>query len=183
MQAQGLVDVEHGRVWDDSQPVAHPLDGDRSDLLSLRLGVAIEPRFGGWKQDLERIKTLDVRSHRNHSDHTATQSFSRRVGRVVTDDHGWPALVGLGAAGRIEIDRMNVAAPHHDPTPSPVVDSQTSASPSAAHSSHAASYVPPNSAVRSSRTARWSAADRDWSPCSLAQASRNWTSSPGRLTL
>ncbi len=61
MQAQGLVDVEHDRVRDDSQPITQPLHGDRSDLLSLCLGVAIEPRLGGWKQDLERIDAFDVR--------------------------------------------------------------------------------------------------------------------------
>ena len=47
MQAEGLIDVEHHRVWDDAQPVTHPLDGDRTDLFSLRLGVAVEPRLGG----------------------------------------------------------------------------------------------------------------------------------------
>jgi hypothetical protein len=49
MQAQGLLDVEHDRVRDDAQPIAHPLHGDRSDLLGLRLGVAIEARRRGWK--------------------------------------------------------------------------------------------------------------------------------------
>jgi hypothetical protein len=41
MQAQGLIDVEHDRVWDDAQPVTHPLDRGRPDLFSLRLGVAV----------------------------------------------------------------------------------------------------------------------------------------------
>jgi hypothetical protein len=43
MQAQRLVDVEHDHVRDDSEPVTYPVDGNRSDLLGLRLGVAIEP--------------------------------------------------------------------------------------------------------------------------------------------
>src|SRR6266508_4309448 len=124
MQAQGLIDIEHDRVWDDAQPATHPLDGDRADLFSLRLGVAVEPRLGGWKQDLERIDALDVRCHGNHRNDAATQSPSRRVGRVVADDDGWPALVSLGATRGIEIDGMDVAAPHYDPSPSPVVDSQ-----------------------------------------------------------
>ncbi len=51
MQAQGIVDVEHDRVTDDAQPVTHPLHGDRTDLFSLCLGVAIEPRLRGWKQN------------------------------------------------------------------------------------------------------------------------------------
>jgi hypothetical protein len=58
MKPQGLIDVEHDRVRDDAQPVTHPLDGDRANLFSLRLGVAIEPRGGGWKQDLERVVLL-----------------------------------------------------------------------------------------------------------------------------
>jgi hypothetical protein len=53
MQAKGLVDVEQDRVGDDAQPNIQPLDRDRPDLLSLRLGVAIEARHGGRKQDLE----------------------------------------------------------------------------------------------------------------------------------
>lgn len=60
MQAQRFIDVEHDRVWDDTQPVTHPLDGDRANLFSLRLGVAVEPRLGGSKQDLERVDALDV---------------------------------------------------------------------------------------------------------------------------
>jgi hypothetical protein len=48
MQAQRLVDVEHDPVGDDSEPVTHPVDGNRSDLLGLRLGVAIEPCLRGW---------------------------------------------------------------------------------------------------------------------------------------
>lgn len=87
MQAQGLIDVEHDRVRDDSQPVTHPLHGDRSDLLSLRLGVAIEPRLRGWKQDLERVHAFDVRCHGNHRDDAATQAPRCRVGRVVADDY------------------------------------------------------------------------------------------------
>jgi hypothetical protein len=43
MQTEGLVDVEHDPVGDDSKPVTHPVDGNRSELLGLRLGVAIEP--------------------------------------------------------------------------------------------------------------------------------------------
>ena len=43
MQAERVVEIEHDAVRDDSQPVAHPLHGDRADLLGLRLGVAIEP--------------------------------------------------------------------------------------------------------------------------------------------
>ena len=68
MQAQGLVDVEHDRVRDDSQPVTDPLHGDRSDLLSLCLGVAIEPGRRAWKQNLERVNTIDVRCDGNHRD-------------------------------------------------------------------------------------------------------------------
>ncbi len=66
MQTQRLVDVEHDRIGDDAQPFTHPLNGDRPDLLSLSLGVAIEPRLDGWKQDLEWIDALDVRRHGNH---------------------------------------------------------------------------------------------------------------------
>jgi len=40
VQAQGFVDVQHDRVWDDAKPVTDPLDGDRSDLL----GCALESR-------------------------------------------------------------------------------------------------------------------------------------------
>ena len=98
MQSQGLVDVEHDRVRDDAQPVTHPLDGDRTDLFSLCLGVAVEARPSGWKQDLEQIDALDVRCHGNHRDDAATQSSRCRVGRVVADDDRRPALVGLGVA-------------------------------------------------------------------------------------
>jgi hypothetical protein len=60
--------LERDRVWHDAQAVTHPLHGDRSDLLSLRLGVPIEPSLGGRKQDLERIDVLDVRCHGHHRD-------------------------------------------------------------------------------------------------------------------
>lgn len=45
MQSKGLIDFEHDCVADDAQPITDPLDGDRSDLLSLSLGVAIETRL------------------------------------------------------------------------------------------------------------------------------------------
>ena len=55
MQAQGLVDVEHDRVRDDAQPVTHPLNGDRSNLLSLCLGVPTEPGFGALGEGPRRL--------------------------------------------------------------------------------------------------------------------------------
>ena len=59
-QTQGLIDVEPDRMRDDSQPVTHPLHGDRAVLRSLCLGVAIEPRLRGWKKDLERVDAFDL---------------------------------------------------------------------------------------------------------------------------
>ena len=50
MQAQGRIDVEHHRVRDDTEPFTHALHGDRSDLLGLRLRVAVESRLSRWQQ-------------------------------------------------------------------------------------------------------------------------------------
>jgi hypothetical protein len=72
MQAQGLIDVEHDRVRDDAEPDTYPLHVDRSHLLSLRLGVAIEPSLRGSKQNLERVDAFGVRCHGNHGDDAST---------------------------------------------------------------------------------------------------------------
>jgi hypothetical protein len=49
VQTQRLVYVEHDRVWDNAQQVTDSLHGYRSDLLRLRLGIAIEPGVSGSK--------------------------------------------------------------------------------------------------------------------------------------
>jgi len=41
--AQGLVDLEHRRARDDTQPRPNALDGNGPDLLGLGLGVSGQP--------------------------------------------------------------------------------------------------------------------------------------------
>lgn len=137
MQAQSLVEVLHDRGGNDAQPFAKSLKGDRSDLLGLCLGVATQARLRGRKQDLERVDAFDIGCDRDNGDHTTTESGGRRVGRVIAHDDCRPPLVGLGTACWIEINRMDVAASDHDPSPSPVVESQGSLSSEEAHSRHA----------------------------------------------
>jgi hypothetical protein len=50
-QERQLGVFERHRVRDDAQAVAHPLPGERSDLLGGCLRVAIEARARGSKQD------------------------------------------------------------------------------------------------------------------------------------
>ena len=66
-----------------------------------------------------------------HDDQRTVEPSSTASG-----SHGTIVLDLEVGAGRIEIDRVDIAAPHHALSPSPAVDSQRSASSSAAHSSH-----------------------------------------------
>src|ERR1019366_3780263 len=183
VQAERVLDVEHQGVGNNTQPIPESADCNRADLLGLGLGVATEAGGGGRQKDLERVEVLEVRGHRNHGNHAATKSERGLVGGVVARDHRRSTLVGLSSAYWFKVDQVDVPAADHVGSPSALVDSQASSSPDADHSAQAASYVPASSAVWRRRTARWTAADREASPCSRAYSSRNSTSSPGRLTL
>lgn len=137
MESKGVVEIPHDRVRYASDPIANSFDCDRSNLLRLRLGIAIETCLRGWEQDLEWIDPGHVRGHWNDGDDAAPQSPCSRVRGVVADHDSRPPLVRLGSSDRVEIYEMDASSPDHDPIPSPDVGSQLWASPAATHSSQA----------------------------------------------
>ena len=70
--------------------VADPFDSDRSNLLGLCLGIAVESRLGSSQQDLEGVNPFRVRRDRHHGDDPTSKPCRSRVGTIVADDHGRP---------------------------------------------------------------------------------------------
>ena len=89
-------------------PIA--FDGDRPDLLGLRLRVPREPGREGREEDLEGVQAVHVRGHRDDRDHAPPQACSGGVGGVVADDDDRPELVRLRATHGLEVDRVHLAA-------------------------------------------------------------------------
>lgn len=137
MQPQGLVDVAHDGLRNDAYVIAEPLDRDRADLFSLGFRVALEACIHGWKQDLKRVDAFDVGGHGHDGDDATSQPRRRGVGGIVTDHDCRPAFARLRSTRRIEIDKVDVAAPDQDVSPSPLVASQSAPSSSCANSSQA----------------------------------------------
>src|SRR6266851_4799454 len=139
MEAQGLIKVAHKLGRHNSEAWADALDGDRTNLLRLCLGVAIEPGTAARQSHLEGVDAVDVRCHGYDGHHTPTEAHGRCVCSVVTDDHRRSPLVRLGATGRVEVNHADLAAQHYPLSPSPLVVSHASASPLEAHSRQASS--------------------------------------------
>jgi hypothetical protein len=103
VDAEGLVELGHELRRQLPNLRADTLDGDRSDLLSLRLGVLAQPGRPGWQQDLERVDPLGVRGHRHDGDHTPSEARgSGGVGGGVGVGVGvglwrWSGLTAAGA--------------------------------------------------------------------------------------
>ena len=60
MDAERLVEFGDERSWQPPYPLADPLDGNGTDLLGLRLGVAGQPGLVGGQQDLEWVDTVSA---------------------------------------------------------------------------------------------------------------------------
>ena len=181
MQAQRLVDLERDRVRDGSQSLTSPLHRDGSDLLGLRLGVALEPRVRGSKQDLERVDAFDVRCHQNQTVMTPRPSRPAVAWpAVIANDDRWPVACLPPTPGQ----ESRVSTAWMSPRRITTWVRRRWSIPRVCHPPPGGPFLlrrfvcPPNPAVRRMRTARWSATDRDSSPAPLAYSSRNWTSSP-----
>ncbi len=87
--------------------------------------------------DLKWINVIGVRRNRNNGDDSSTDPLSYPVRSVVTDDHRWPTLVGLGTPHGLKVNHPDLTAAHQ-PKPSAATASQAAPS-SAAHSAQAAS--------------------------------------------
>ena len=160
MEPKGLVEFRDEFCRQSSDAFADSLDGDRSDLLGLGFRVSVEPGAGGLEQDLEGIDAGGVGGDGHHGHHAALEAFGRAVGSVVADDDRRPALVGLRATRRFEIDETDLASTHQL-TPPATAASQTSSSPLSDHSARADSSAAPISLARRSRTALCRTADLD----------------------
>ena len=137
MQPDGILEVPHQVIRERPEAVADALDSNRSDLLSLSFRVSRQARRVGWQANLERVDPRHVRCDGNDRHDTSAEALGGRVCSVVADDHCRSHVACLGPAHGLEIERVDVTAPDHDRMPSPAVDSQASASPSASHAFHA----------------------------------------------
>jgi hypothetical protein len=94
------------------QGSADSLNGYRTDLFGLGLGVTRQPSLGRGQQNLEWIDPGRVRGHRDHRDDAPGKPAGCGVGRVIADDDGRPGLAGFRPLDRVEVDADDLAAPH-----------------------------------------------------------------------
>ena len=77
VQPERLVQLDDEMLIEDRDPGADTLDVHRSDLLSLRLGVSIEPGRRCIEQDLEREDVRGVRGHRHNCENARSEALGR----------------------------------------------------------------------------------------------------------
>lgn len=112
MKTQRFIERSDVIVSESSEVRPDALDGDGSDLFSLRLGVTVQPGARSMEQYLERKDTLHVGGDGNDGDHAAAHPLRCRVRSIIAHDDGWSPLVGLRPSDRIEIDEPDLAAAH-----------------------------------------------------------------------
>lgn len=112
MKTQRFIERSDVIASESSEVRTDSLDGDRSDLFGLRLGVTIQTGARGIEQDLERIDTLHVGGDRNNGDHASPHPLRCGVRSIIAHDDRWSPLVGLRPSDRIEIDEPDLAAAH-----------------------------------------------------------------------
>ena len=77
MNTKSLVDSDHDSCRDKSKLFPDLFNCNRSDLLGLRLGVALEASDSRLKEHLELVYRLHIGSDRDDSDDAATQASRR----------------------------------------------------------------------------------------------------------
>lgn len=73
MNTKSLVDSDHDSCRDKSKLFPDPFNCNRSDLLGLRLGVALEASDSRLKEHLEWVDRLHIGSDWHDGDDAATQ--------------------------------------------------------------------------------------------------------------
>ncbi len=108
VEAEGLVQRGHDRWGELAEQVSDPLEGDRSNLFCLCLGLVAQAGRAGWQQHLEWVHPLDV-----GGDGTTVRTPRPSRAAVVL---AWslrrrrPGVACWPGAGRIEIDHAKLAA-------------------------------------------------------------------------
>jgi hypothetical protein len=68
VEANGVIELTHGRRMDGTDPMGEPTDVYRADLLSLSLGLFVEATVAGGEEDLEWMDPGGVRRDRHDGD-------------------------------------------------------------------------------------------------------------------
>ena len=68
VESESVVELRHEINRNETDQVADPFDGYRSDLFGLRFGVPVESCFGGIQQHLERVDPFRVRGDGDNRD-------------------------------------------------------------------------------------------------------------------
>ncbi len=138
VEAKGLVEGGEEVSSEDANTMADALDGNGSDLFSLRFRVALETGLHRIEEHLERVHARRVRGDGHDGDDASSEPLCRSVGTVVADDHGRPPLVCFCSNRWVEIHEADLSSAHQ-PTPSADAFSQRSWLSPSAHSAHASS--------------------------------------------
>lgn len=127
VEAKGFVDLFHeiGRYSSDAG--TYSLNGHRTNLFGLSLGLGAQPGCLCRELDLEGVHLTDVRCDWDHGDDPPAQAGRRGVGSVVTDDDCRPAHICLGTDDGVEVHKSYLAAQHWAQRLSPTVMSQSAA--------------------------------------------------------
>lgn len=137
MEPQRLVDLGHDGGRHPAESGSESLDGDRTDLLSLSLGVDAKAGSARRHEDLKREDPRGAAGKWDHGDDSSSQALDGGVGAIVADHDGGPPFGGLAAPYGIEIHQANLSAVHQD-RPSPAAISHRARSPEHSQSSQAA---------------------------------------------
>ncbi len=124
METKCLVEFEHQILWNFSNCRSKSLHGNGTNLLSLGLGVVLQPGQVRWKQDLKGVDASNVRGHRYDGDDPPASSFGGNVRSVVADNDGRSSFVCFTALRRLKIYDVDLASPHYY-KPSDAVASQS----------------------------------------------------------
>lgn len=100
MEAQCLIDPVHQRGGHLAQPFADSFDGNRPDLLSLRLGIALKASYGRGEQDVKRVDAFDVRRDGHDGDDPSPKPPGGHVRRVIADDDSGDGACSLPSLER-----------------------------------------------------------------------------------
>jgi hypothetical protein len=112
MKPKRVVDLLHDPCRDSPEETADTLDCDRSHLLGLRLGIHLQPSFGGGQQGLERKYLCGVAGDGDDRHHAATQARGRAVGAIVAHDDRWVTLIRFAASRRFQVDESYLTSEH-----------------------------------------------------------------------
>ena len=110
VQPKGVIKLQHERPRELSEASPDTLHRDRTNLLSLYVGVAGQSGVRSFDKYLKRIDPCHVRRDRRDGDNTTVEAGCRYVSAVIADDHRGTTLTGFRAANRLKIDLSDLAS-------------------------------------------------------------------------